>query len=174
MSTTMKRRSKKSRKPSKHRHHIVPRHAGGTDDPTNIILLTVEEHAEAHHILWKQNSKLQDKVAWLMLSGKTTEGELARRELARDYMKNRVVSQATREKMSKAKKGQPNGCLGTKRSKTSKKLMSEKCKANWDKPEYRQHMSDIHKGHKRSPEALQKQSESLRKTWAKRKVLSVE
>jgi hypothetical protein len=32
----------------KHKHHIIPRHAGGTDDSSNIIELTVEEHAEEH------------------------------------------------------------------------------------------------------------------------------
>ena len=36
-----------------HNHHIVPRHAGGTDDPSNIIKLTVSEHAEAHLKLLK-------------------------------------------------------------------------------------------------------------------------
>ena len=32
----------------KHKHHIIPRHMGGTDDPSNLIELTIEEHAEAH------------------------------------------------------------------------------------------------------------------------------
>ena len=31
-----------------HNHHILPKHMGGTDDPENIIKLTIEEHAEAH------------------------------------------------------------------------------------------------------------------------------
>ena len=30
-----------------HSHHIIPKHIGGTDDPSNIIELTVEEHAAA-------------------------------------------------------------------------------------------------------------------------------
>lgn len=38
----------------RHRHHIVPRHAGGTDDESNIQLLAVEEHAEAHRKLYEQ------------------------------------------------------------------------------------------------------------------------
>jgi hypothetical protein len=29
----------------KHIHHIVPKHMGGTDDPSNLVELTVAEHA---------------------------------------------------------------------------------------------------------------------------------
>ena len=52
----------------KHRHHIVPKHAGGTDDPSNLIELTVNEHAKAHYILWNQYGRWQDKLAWKALS----------------------------------------------------------------------------------------------------------
>ena len=44
-----------------HRHHIIPRHAGGTDDPSNIIELSVEEHAEAHRILYEQYGRWHGK-----------------------------------------------------------------------------------------------------------------
>lgn len=59
----------------KHKHHIIPRHAGGTDDPSNIIELTIEEHAEAHRILWKEHGRIEDKVAWDMLSGRNISEE---------------------------------------------------------------------------------------------------
>lgn len=48
----------------KHQHHIIPRHMGGTDGPENLILLTVEEHAEAHRKLYEQHGCHQDYVAW--------------------------------------------------------------------------------------------------------------
>jgi len=32
----------------KHIHHIIPKHMGGTDEESNLVELTVEEHAEAH------------------------------------------------------------------------------------------------------------------------------
>jgi hypothetical protein len=44
-----------------HIHHITPRHAGGTDDPSNLIELTVEQHAEAHRILFEQYGRWQDE-----------------------------------------------------------------------------------------------------------------
>lgn len=68
----------------RHRHHIIPRHAGGTDDPTNLVSLTIPEHAEAHRVLWEQHGRLQDKLAWLLLSGKTEEAEATRIALAQE------------------------------------------------------------------------------------------
>lgn len=52
-----------------HKHHIIPRHMGGTDDPDNIIKLTVEEHALAHKKLYEQYGKIEDKLAWQGLAG---------------------------------------------------------------------------------------------------------
>ena len=53
----------------KHLHHIIPKHIGGSDDPSNLIELTIEEHAEAHRLLYEQHGRWQDRVAWLSLSG---------------------------------------------------------------------------------------------------------
>ena len=50
-----------------HNHHIIPRHAGGSNDPSNLVRLTVEEHAEAHKVLYEQHGRWQDKLAYLSL-----------------------------------------------------------------------------------------------------------
>ncbi len=42
---------------------------GGSDDPSNLIELTVEEHAEAHRKLWEEHGRWQDKLAWQGLAG---------------------------------------------------------------------------------------------------------
>lgn len=84
--------------PVVHKHHIVPRHMGGSDTPSNIVSLSLPQHAEAHRLLFEQHGKLEDKMAWLMLSGKTEEGEQTRREMTRQYMTSRVVTLETRNK----------------------------------------------------------------------------
>jgi hypothetical protein len=52
-----------------HKHHIIPRHAGGSDDPSNIVELTVAEHAQAHKELYRKHGRKEDFIAWKGLSG---------------------------------------------------------------------------------------------------------
>ena len=88
-----------------HNHHIIPRHAGGTDDPSNIVRLTVEEHAEAHRILYEEHGRIEDKIAWKCLSGKSSETEADFRELYRQAgLKSlgRTHSQETKDKIGNA------------------------------------------------------------------------
>jgi len=59
----------------KHIHHIIPRHIGGSDDPSNLIELTIEEHAKAHFDLWKKFGRIEDKIAWECLSGRNLSEE---------------------------------------------------------------------------------------------------
>jgi len=58
-----------------HFHHIVPKHMGGTDDPLNLIELTVEEHANAHKKLWEEHGRWQDEFAWKLLDGQIHKEE---------------------------------------------------------------------------------------------------
>lgn len=59
----------------KHKHHIVPKHLGGTDHPSNIVELTIDEHAEAHRLLYEQHGHWQDLLAWKGLLGLLTSDE---------------------------------------------------------------------------------------------------
>lgn len=49
---------------------------GGTDETTNLIELTVEEHANEHRILYEKFGKHDDYVAWKALSGTIGREEL--------------------------------------------------------------------------------------------------
>ena len=48
---------------------------GGTDDPSNLVELTPEEHAEAHRVLCEEHGRWQDRVAWIGLAGLATKAE---------------------------------------------------------------------------------------------------
>lgn len=50
-------------------HHIIPKHMGGTDDESNLVELTVEEHAEAHRKLYEEHGLIEDYLAWQGLAG---------------------------------------------------------------------------------------------------------
>jgi hypothetical protein len=56
-------------KPLKHKHHIIPKHMGGSNDPENIAILSPEEHAEEHKKLYEKFGKIEDYLAWKGLSG---------------------------------------------------------------------------------------------------------
>jgi hypothetical protein len=51
---------------------------GGTDDPNNIIEVTVEEHAELHRRLYEAFGYIEDKVAWMSLIGQAKDPEVWR------------------------------------------------------------------------------------------------
>lgn len=86
-----------------HKHHIIPKHMGGTDDPSNLIELTVEEHAAAHRKLWEEHGNEYDKIAWLSLTNQIDNAE-ARILAVIEWNKNRIISDETKEKMSESMK----------------------------------------------------------------------
>ena len=47
-----------------HMHHVLPKHVGGTDEPSNLVKLTIEEHAQAHKELFDQYGRWQDELAY--------------------------------------------------------------------------------------------------------------
>ena len=52
-----------------HRHHIVPKFLGGTDEVDNLVYLTPEEHAQAHLDLYEKYGRKEDIGAYRMLHG---------------------------------------------------------------------------------------------------------
>lgn len=59
-----------------HKHHIIPKHAGGTDHPDNLVELSVEDHAIAHKLLYEQYGRWEDKLAWEGLSNLKPKAEI--------------------------------------------------------------------------------------------------
>lgn len=59
-----------------HLHHILPKHAGGTNDLSNLIKLSIKDHANAHRILFEKFGKFQDRLAWQGLSRMISKEDL--------------------------------------------------------------------------------------------------
>jgi hypothetical protein len=77
--------------PIYHKHHIIPKHMGGTNDPSNLVTVTVEEHANLHKQLWEDLGHWEDKVAWLALSNQIVDEEIRK-------IINEQISQILKEK----------------------------------------------------------------------------
>lgn len=52
-----------------HNHHIIPRHAGGTDDPSNILKCNIKMHSFMHEQRYKETGDEYDRIAWKALLG---------------------------------------------------------------------------------------------------------
>ena len=79
----------------KHKHHIIPKHMGGTDDPSNIVELTIEEHAEQHRLLYEKCGKKEDYLAWQGLSKMMSKQEILKKVIKNCSKKG---GEATRKK----------------------------------------------------------------------------
>jgi hypothetical protein len=54
-------------------HHIIPRFEGGSNDPSNLVVLTYNDHAIAHYIRWIVYAKKQDKLAYEFMIGQSVD-----------------------------------------------------------------------------------------------------
>jgi hypothetical protein len=86
----------------KHKHHIVPKHMGGSDTKSNIISLSVKEHADAHRILYEEYGKMEDYLAWKGLEGSINLAEInyIKSVLSGKKQKGRVKSPEECKKIS--------------------------------------------------------------------------
>lgn len=48
---------------------------GGSNDLSNLLTVTIEEHAELHRKLWEEHGKDYDYIAWKALSGQISSSE---------------------------------------------------------------------------------------------------
>ena len=121
-----------------HKHHIIPRHAGGSNDPSNLIELTIPEHALAHKKLYEEHGCWQDEIAYLTLSGQIGKEE-ARIRALKKALTGKKHTEEHKRKMIEA-------LTGKKRSEESKRKM-RKPKSE----EHKRNLSKAMKGKKRGP-----------------------
>jgi hypothetical protein len=138
----------------KHIHHIIPEYMGGTNDPSNLIELTVEEHAEAHRLLYEQHGNWQDYCAWQALSGRIGQEE------------------ALRMAQGMANKGKKRSPETIAKLKEACRLRTERQRADGTLERANKKRSESLKGHKKSAEHMENWKKSRRENLAKKKALS--
>lgn len=65
----------------RHKHHIIPKHRGGTNDASNLIEISLTQHAMFHYCEWELHKKRADYVAWKRLVGNLKDEELVHQKL---------------------------------------------------------------------------------------------
>ena len=153
----------------KHTHHIIPKHIGGSDNPDNLIELTVSDHAEAHRQLWEKHGRWQDYLAWQGLSGRMDKEDIIREKIR--------LANTGRSNVNKGKKLSPRSI--ETRNKISKTMLEKKIKHIGRKnssptPDTKRKISEslIKSGHKPSKDAIVK-SVIARQQKAKVKIKTV-
>jgi hypothetical protein len=108
---------------------------GGTDDPSNLVELTVEEHAEAHRILFEQHGRKEDELAWKGLAGIIGKEELLHELFVMAGKKSRPPeghkANLGRKWSDEYKKKMSESCKGVLRSQTTKDRISKGKSKKW-------------------------------------------
>lgn len=149
---------------------------GGTDDPSNLIEVSVEEHAELHFALYLEHGRWQDWVASQALSGQATHQDSTleairhssrqtciKRNRENNPMKNPESARKAGEGAkrwwaehpeARAKRAEEMRIINTGRVQTEevKAKISAAAKARWSDPEKRA-----------------KQAEAIKKSWIQRR-----
>ena len=122
-----------------HNHHIVPTCMGGSNDPDNLIRLTVQDHFEAHRLLALENPDHIgcQQAFWLMSNQNGLEVD------AEDYAR---AMKDHSERMSSLMRGENNPMYGLKRVDQSKRMTGEgnplHGKTGEAHPNYGTHLTD--------------------------------
>ena len=154
----------------KHIHHIIPKHMGGTDDPSNLIELSIEEHALAHLKLYEQYGHWQDKVAYEGLSGRIGQEELLR---LKQGLANKGRKR-TPEQIERIKEAARNRVERQRLDGTIERAAIKQSKAHTGRKKSKEHLenwSASRKGHTVSEETKEKIRQTLAETRAKKKAL---
>ena len=154
-----------------HKHHIIPKHMGGTEDPSNLVELTVEEHAEAHRKLFEEYGQWQDEIAWKCLSGQITQAEAIIQSVKKANT-GRKHSPEVRKAKSDAMQGSGNHFYGKQHTEETRRKISESKsgKPSWNKGRSCAWVAErnIANNPSKSPEAKTKMSAAKKgKTWTK-------
>lgn len=173
-----KAKSRKLETVYKESHHIIPKSLGGDDSQNNLVDLTLREHYVAHLLLSKmyegEAARKMYYALWIMLLQEKKRGsrlfEMYRQKYIDNALKTQIITEETKRKISKAKRGKPitrteklladwerrklvnsgegNPMFGKKHSEETLQKISEKAKNRIMSEETRRKISQTNKGRK--------------------------
>ena len=170
--------------PIYHKHHIIPKHMGGTDDPSNLVQVTIEQHANLHKQLWEDLGCEEDRIAWLCLSGQISNAEAILLAIKNANTGKKWTEEQIRVR-SELYRGKNNPFYGKKHTSLTKETISSKNKKREYSNEYKESVrirtlghnnpfygkthsdefkrkiSSLHKGRKQTSEHKEKVMKSL-------------
>lgn len=162
-------------------HHIMPRCMGGSDDPSNLVELTPEEHLIAHKLLVQIHPDNVDLITTVFVMSGGRKGRFAGNKvygwLKRRFSERRKGykhAEETKQKMSAASKGKP-------KSEAHRKRLSEVRTGKSRGPHSEEHKRNLSAGIKSAlkakgrapyfddPKYQEIQRQRMKDVWAKRK-----
>jgi len=180
-----------------HKHHVVPKHLGGTDDASNLVLLHPYDHAIVHFVRWKIFGTHGDAWAFNRLKRWLDDGGLTAKGMKHSEETKKIIgqhsaarprkphSEKTKATISAAKAGRPSNRKGTTHSPEAIEKMRL---AHLGQPAWNKGLEGVttpwnkgkagvqaswNKGQKGltqwSDEAKARHSEKIKQIWAKRK-----
>ena len=157
----------------KHKHHIIPKHIGGTDDQSNLVELTIEEHAEAHRVLFEEHGRWQDFLAWQGLAGLVGKDEMLKAKYALYSGINHHMYGKKRpehaELMREAMKGENNPMYGKPSPFKGVSVPEEKRTYGEKKARYGNQNGKGNIGITRTEEQNKANSEKMKRIWTERR-----
>lgn len=110
------------------KHHIIPRCLGGTDDKSNIAILTPEEHFLAHQLLIKIHPGNRDLIYATQLMTTHHTNVRINNKLFGWLRRQCALAMSTQMKEYQRIHGHPKGMLGKTHTKESNAIRSVSCK----------------------------------------------
>ena len=110
----------------KHKHHLVPKHRGGTD-ADGLIECSVTRHAMFHFCEWQLHGHIEDRIAWQSLAKTIGQEEVVRAKSSlggKKGKKHKGVprSAEVRAKISASSMGKKGTNLGPKSEEMKKRI----------------------------------------------------
>lgn len=139
-------------------HHIIPRSLGGEDEDDNLVLLTPEEHYKCHELLpqFTEGSERSKMLhAWWRMSCCTKGIKIDAKlygELKRSYT----------DTISKERRGANHHSFGKPLSQRTKDRISKAKKGKSLTKEHREQLSKVRKGRVNTPDSNKKRSDTMK------------